>query len=375
MQQLIDFGPLLEVLVKNIDILPACGGAIELLEQPDEQKKFEETIGDKEDHIINAFAETEKPNFLYKKLLPIQRTQDHFFRYFIDGTVQTYVLGTGLEHDRTFPIVMAQIGAAALKRENDGSLHQRFTRTALMLLIPFNMLSESLIKLVFQSVDQSKCNIQIIDTTEKDDDLGGVDESTDLTNRATGIAKGKMRAIERELAYKTAESSDGWLIIDGTIRSGSYSWGQGVPKTTVAVAKSFSEKPVFNVFKEDREIRNLPRLLANLGSESRTPAFFTSKGKVAFWYLRLREQGQVDYPLMGVIKIEIPTPKPNEHVATNVIDHISSCLLGERTVSPYGLDTRWHAHLYPIYSTEQYIKSQLFSREILKGMIKWPQRS
>lgn len=372
----IDLFPTLKAIANNFDILPASGGAVELLEQPDEDRRFEETISDKNDQIVDSFAELEKPDFVYRQVPVISRGQQHLFRYFLDGSVQTYVLGSGLEQDRNFPIVLAQIGAAALGRKDDGRMIKAVYKQKILLLLPFNSISEKSIKDIENIANQStNGELELIDTTATDEDLGDANDGEDPVNRATGKAKSRMRALEREIAQYIGEHSQSRFIIDGTIRSGSFGWGQKVPKRTVAVSKSFTQKPRFDVFGKEREMRNLPRLLAGLQFENRTPAFFTSKGKVIFWYLRMRKQEQVDYPLMGVIKVEIPAPEIGEKVSSAVIDEVSSCLLAERNVSPYGADNRWHAHIYPVYLTEQYIKNMFYTREVFKGMIRWPRLS
>jgi len=359
---------------QNLDILPAGGGAVELLEQADEDRRFEETVSDKNDTVVDSFAESVRPDFVYKQLPCITRRENHLFRHFIDGSVQTYVLGTGIEQNRNFPIVLAQIGAAALKREDDGRMVKAYSESKILMLLPFNKMSEQTLRNITQVVEQTTDGaIELVDTSSADVDLGTADEAQDPTSRATGIAKSRMRAIEREIAVTVGENSDTNFIVDGTIRSGSFGWGQSVPKKTVAISKSFTQRPKFEVFgRGEVEMKNLPRLLSGLKYEHRTPAFFTSQGKVIFWYLRMRHQGQVDYPLMGVIKVEAPAENPNEKLATETIDLISSCLLAERTVSPYGNDVRWHAHIYPVFVTEEYIKHMFYTRDVFKGMIRWP---
>lgn len=279
-----------------------------------------------------------------------------------------------MEHDRNFPIVLAQIGAAALKRQDNGAMSKVFAEQKILLLLPFKLIAEQTLKNIVEVTEKSTDGlIEVVDTTAIDDDLGETSETEDPTGRATGIAKSRMRALEREIAITVGENSKANFIIDGTIRSGSFGWGQSVPKNSVAISKSFTQRPRFEVFgKGEVEMKNLPRLLSGLKYEHRTPAFFTSKGKVIFWYLRMRAQGQVDYPLMGVIKVEVPAVTPGERIPSETIDLISSCLLAERTVAPYGADARWHAHIYPVYVTEQYIKNMFYTRETFKGMIRWP---
>jgi hypothetical protein len=117
--------------------------------------------------------------------------------------------------------------------------------------------------------------------------------------------------------------------------------------------------------------KDITGILAGLPHAYRTAAFSAYDGQVAFWYVRLREQREVDYPLMGVVKVELPRPDKSP-VPAELADLISRALVAERNVTPYGLDRRWHCSLYPIYVAEQVIKSRFFSREVLMGCIKWP---
>ncbi len=112
-------------------------------------------------------------------------------------------------------------------------------------------------------------------------------------------------------------------------------------------------------------------MLAGLPYGHRTVAFSAHGGKVAFWYVRLREQKQVDYPLMGVVKVELPCPD-QKPVDAELADLLSSTLVAERNVTPYGRDSRWHCHLYPIFLAEQAIKNGFHTQDVLMGMIRWP---
>jgi hypothetical protein len=88
--------------------------------------------------------------------------------------------------------------------------------------------------------------------------------------------------------------------------------------------------------------------------------------------VRLREQGEVDYPMMGVIKVETPMPANGEPIDSEQVDILSRVLVAERHVTPHGRDTRWHVHLYPIYLAEQVIKNGFLSQEVIRSAIRWP---
>lgn len=72
----------------------------------------------RESREITDFAETPTPTLsnLYRPTPPIFRADKHLYRFFIDGSLRTYYLGTGIEGNRSFPIELAQIGYAVVKR-------------------------------------------------------------------------------------------------------------------------------------------------------------------------------------------------------------------------------------------------------------------
>ena len=50
-------------------------------------------------------------------------------------------------------------------------------------------------------------------------------------------------------------------------------------------------------------------------------------------------------------------------INSDEIDTLSAYILNERCPVCYGNDARWANHIYPIYLTEQYIKSKYISTE------------
>ena len=121
---------------------------------------------------------------------------------------------------------------------------------------------------------------------------------------------------------------------------------------------------------------NLYQLLAGLDEGHRTAVFArcageSREGKIVFWYVRIRPQRGLDYPLMGVVKVEMPNPG-TEVIDSDLADLISGVVVAERCVTPHGRDSRWHAHLYPISIAEWVIKDRFYSQEVLKAAIRWP---
>jgi hypothetical protein len=72
--------PILNLLSKEVKILPATGGAVEDLQHPD-QEEIEDIIINREMENITAFAEAPEPDpqNIYRPTPPSTRTQNHLF--------------------------------------------------------------------------------------------------------------------------------------------------------------------------------------------------------------------------------------------------------------------------------------------------------
>lgn len=358
----------IEILGSEINVLPATGGAVEYLHRPDADEIDDALLNAEIDHV-REFAEDPAPSRAanYIPVPPLPRPEKHLFRYFIDGSLRTYFLGTGIERERTFPIELAQIGAACVYRHDDGSLSLLPPKTKILLLAPKgnNGISDG----VWDQL--SKLNVSA------DFEIRNINEETvhtksgkeiDPRTRAGGIARNQMHKIEIAQIKQSEgrRNADSWLILDGAVKIDEFIKAPYL----IGVAKSFDKKPRFHFGKgQDRDL-DVTGLLARLDYAHRTPAFLAHGGQVAFWYVRLWEQKELDYPLMGVVKVELPTPD-RRPVSVDLVNLLSRALVAERNVTPYGKDTRWHCHLYPIYCAERAIKDRFMSQEVLMGHIRW----
>ncbi len=359
--------PALEVLAQNVDILPATGQAVEDLLRPD-QEEVEDTVLTKDDTRVDTLIE--RPNReLYVPTPSLPRTEQHVFRYFLDGSQRSYFLGTAVERERSSPIQLAQIGAAAVVRQNDGQVRKGLSDHRYLLLAARDQFSDQ----VWQALEgafQAGERFRLENIAAEDEDQPELPTGSDLRSQAVTKAGWRMHEMEVELAQRIASEADegDWLVIDGSVRYKALIR----LKQTVGVAKSFSKAPRFQIGRGPRvQSLNIMQLLAALEAGHRTCAFSAQSGQVAFWYVRLREQGMVDYPLMGVIKVTLPNPS-GEPVSSDLVDHLSRALVAERHVTPHGRDTRWHVHLYPIYLAEQVIKNGFLSQEVIRNAIHWP---
>lgn len=363
--------PVLQILSNNLDgILPSVGGASEDLEHPD--------VEELDDYLINSntrevteFLEDPEPKLdnPYRPTPPLYRKDHTFYKYFIDGCLRTYYLATGIEGERSFPIELAQIGAAVMQRDNNGNTKPIKILHRLLLLLPKGPLGVS--DTVWGKIKGLKLPniLEVIDTTERCSHTPNPPTVENLRTRAGGIARNRMHRLEIELIEETNSLRDynNWLILDGAVKLDEFIKAPYL----IGVAKSFRKDPQFRFGRKTIERKDITTLLAGLPYAHRTVAFSSHDRQVAFWYVRLREQKEVDYPLMGVVKVEFPRPERNP-VNADLANLISSALVAERNVTPYGLDRRWHCHLYPIFLAEQAIKNRFYSKDVLMGMIHWP---
>jgi hypothetical protein len=359
---------------QDVEVLPAAGGALEELQRPDIEEVDDRLLGTEEnihDTVWERLPDGQRidPDNPYRPTPPIPRHVQHRFRYFIDGSVRSYFLGTVLEHGRDTPILYAQIGACALRREDDGTVRVHDLQTRHLLLAEQQQLSPQ----AWGSL-QSLCPTNLVDLVDTSPNQPGA-MGMDPRNRANGVARFRMRSLEGEIMRQLLPNlGDEWLIMDGSlmfdpIRRILLSASTQPP--VLGVSKNFRKDPQFDVGRGPRAVRySIYRLLAKLPHEHRTLAFKALDGQVAFWYVRLRPQGAMDYPLMGVVKCELVTPS-YEPPDSRLLDELSSALVAERSVSPHGRDRRWHAHLYPIYLAEQAIRSRFYSHEVVRQLMRW----
>jgi hypothetical protein len=287
-------------------------------------------------------------------------------------------LGTVLEHDCDTPILYAQIGACALRREDDGTVRVHELKTRHLLLAEWQQLSPQ----AWGSL-QNLCPPNLVDLVDTSPNQSGT-IGTDPRSRANGIARFRMRSLEGEMMKPLLPLlGDKWLIMDGSLmfdpirrilqsaQTQQLFQQQGGIPSVLGVSKNFRKDPQFSVGRGSRAMRySIYRLLAGLPDEHRTLAFRALDGQVAFWYVRLRPQGAMDYPLMGVVKCELATPS-GQPPDSRLLDALSSALVAERSVSPHGRDRRWHAHLYPIYLAEQAIRNRFYSHEVVRQLMRW----
>ncbi|RMD84306.1 MAG: hypothetical protein D6815_04520 [Candidatus Dadabacteria bacterium] len=369
--------PALAVLSDGPGILPATGQAQEYLQQFDVDEYYDR-IRTEDDKKVSEILETPGGR-LYVDVPPLPRAEQHVFRYFVDGSVKTFFLGTLVEHERNTPVLLGQLGAAAVTREDDGRVHvaPEHNRKKIVLLLNKSQVSEPVWNNARTALQNARSPIpmDLVDTNEDDphNSSKSFGRNKEARSRAAHKANWEMRLLERDLLRDLLAEHDqtgAWIAVDGGL--GKEFKEKAFDRGFVGVIKNFSKEQVFELTSRGRTVRlSLFQLLAKLQVNQRTAAFGRGEGHVVFWYVRIREQRHLEYPLMGVLKIEYPNPG-RQMVDSDLIDWLSRALVAERSVTPHGKDRRWHAHLYPIYLAEEVIKNGFYSEEVLRAGIKWP---
>jgi hypothetical protein len=359
--------PALQVMAKEGNILPATGQAIEDLMRPDQEEAYDRVrLGN--DTLLDIVIET--PNrLLYVPVPAIHRSEKHLFRYFLDGSARTFYIGNVVEGDRQTPVHVAQIGAAAVFREDSGRMRSARSEHRLVLLMDRDAVSFG--EKVEQTVNGAGTQFEFVNLKEADPLSDGTEAGKQPRSRAAHKANWRMRVLEGLIGRNLSRKAGEWLMLDGGLGSEYIrDWPEG--RDYLGVVKSSYKELRFCVKTgRQRQDINVYQLLAGLKAGERTLAFGLREGAVATWYVRIRGPEYLDFPLMGVLRIELPNPG-GEAVRSDLIDEISGALVAERCETPHGKDVRWHAHLYAIFLAEQAVKNGFVSTEVIKAGLRWP---
>jgi hypothetical protein len=189
-----------------------------------------------------------------------------------------------------------------------------------------------------------------------------------------------MHALEigylEDMTTQKEVDADKMIIVDGPLQFRLLKdRNRAFLKYAVGVSKSFNLY-LENVVEKHKQIGSHLLKLDKPGE--RTSAFLledkSSGMYYAYWYLRIQPRSRMNYPFAGIIRIEKalidPKEKEDKQVSSDTIDYLSSYLLIERHVNPYGSDFRWASHLYPIYLSERIQKEKFLSDHYFYSLLK-----
>ncbi|MXW54186.1 MAG: hypothetical protein F4Z66_09475, partial [Gammaproteobacteria bacterium] len=243
--------PTLAALSDGPEILPATGQAQQYLQQFDVDEHYDRvrTEGEK---TVREVLEV-RQNRIYIDVPPLPRTSKHLFQYFVDGSVKTFFLGTLVEHDRNTPVLLGQIGAAAINRDDKGNVQIRSEdfRREIIVLLNRKQISSTVWRKAESTIKDVRTRppIRLVDTRETDtynrSKLLG--RSTEQRSRAAHKANWEMRVLETDLLRNLLarhDESGAYIAIDGSL--GKEFSSKEFNRGFVGIVKNFSKDHVFH---------------------------------------------------------------------------------------------------------------------------------
>jgi hypothetical protein len=286
-----------------------------------------------------------------------------------------------------------QIGVACCERQSQGKFKCKERENNLVISLPSEANGETKNSNLFFNNLTTKVNSadrikktgvkfsKILSYSSKK--LNTVEDTENRKYEHFGIASIQDEMIDCEkkivsiLTAKNLLNEDNYLLKDGSLQYKPMQTGEHKELTkiknnyrrVIGVSKSFNPE----LFR-DKNNKSNASVIANLGLYHRTPAYmfqhsiekqsYFGNYKFSIWYVRIRDKKRTESPFAGVVKIEkilITDVENEEGLDSALVDVITSNIINERNPVCYGNDKRWANHLYPVYMTEQFIKSQYLS--------------
>jgi hypothetical protein len=305
------------------------------------------------------------------------------FKYFLDGSRMTYRVDDIIYEQKVFPIIAGQIGVGYCWRE-DRSLKGKNPEIHNVIVLPAAADKDGGFRNnFFEKLRAELCDIDVLKKR-------GVSFSKVLYYEETlkenenyehkGIAKIQDAMIENEkkivseLVKTNFLDQKNYLLKDGSLEYKNTK--QGDDKEWIKIKNNYhfciGASKTFNPEKFlDFKNRSNASMIANLKLYHRTPVYLYESnitGGVPFgvWYVRIRGGCYSSSPFDGILKLEkvlVTNKEKEEGMESDLVDTITAHIINERNPVCYGSDNRWINHIYPIYLTEQFIKSKYLSSE------------
>jgi hypothetical protein len=315
------------------------------------------------------------------------------FKFFLDGSRRTYKVDDIELNRRIFPVMAGQIGVGCCERKSPSLFKSKEVENSLVIALPSDANPEvKNFDLFFNNLTGKVNNVDRVRKTgakfskilsyssKKSESFEDV-ENKKYEHLGIALIQNEMIECEKrivaKLTAKNVLNENTFLMKDGSLQYKPMKTGEYKELTkiknnyrrVIGVSKSFNPE----LFK-DRNNRSNAAAIANLELYNRTPAFmfqhdlekqaYLGDYKFSIWYVRIRDHQRTESPFAGVVKIEkilITEKEIDEGLDSDLIDIITANIINERNPVCYGRDKRWANHLYPIYLTEQLLKSQYLS--------------
>lgn len=309
------------------------------------------------------------------------------FRFFLDGSRRTYKIADIPIDMQCYPLVAGQVGVGVCERKDRklsvyGDFHLK-TVLSVSRRLDSDGKNAPAWRCFFDNL-RTKINENLLRGSHPSFQLDEIlfyeaNNDDNFEDKAIASIQDYMIELEKKAVSMLVQShklnDESWLLKDGSLEYAKVSKGDSFLfsrirnnyRHVVGVSKSFN--PGLVQIGKGSQCKSASRMIAELKPFHRTPAFCyradRAGGVFAVWYLRLRDSRQMNRNLFdGVVKVEkvLVTKEEEAHgLETAEVDAISAWILNERNPVCYGKDSRWANHLYPIYLTETFVKSQYMS--------------
>lgn len=313
---------------------------------------------------------------------------DQILSYFLDGSrrvfkVDDIAYAQSGGRSVIYPVIAGQIGVGCCHRADKKVIPEKFKREY-VLSMPDKADADgkpgfwpATAKKLSECDELKRLGIEFSTIlpykTSKSDDKK-------FEDRATACVQDRMIESEKKLVEELVRegklNQDNYLVKDGSLEyrpskqdkadrkryqtfKNNYNW-------VIGASKNFNPEVC-----EDINGKPNPGFIADLPLFHRTPVAEYENSilgdiKFAVWYIRLRDKKQTRTPFDGILKVEkiLVTEEENERgIDSELVDLLSAYLINERNPVCYGSDLRWANHIYPIYLTENYVKSRYLSSQ------------
>lgn len=334
----------------------------------------------------------------YPKTVSLKKVADQIkgdeplFRYFLDGSRKTYKVDDMSYKNQVYPVIAGQVGVGCCIRENGKMLplcdpsYERHLVISLPKIAKSddwddNELSfEHLRKMINSRSELKQKGVEFAKILAY---ATHVEQGDKIENK--GIATIQNYMIQREIFMVAELVRRGYLLPNRyLLKDGSLEYQvHGISskaelarfknnyRFVVGVSKSFN--PAYCI---DKNGRSNSTLIAKLPLYSRTPVQMYDSpiiGNVTFavWFVRIRESRFTNNTFDGVLKLEkilVTEEQVEKGLDSEEVDMITANVIQERNPVCYGADRRWANHLYPVYVTENYVKSKYIGESMFLNL-------
>lgn len=319
------------------------------------------------------------------------------FYYFLDGSRHVYKVDDIAVGNGIYPFLAGQIIVGCCQRPSRDIFKKCLLTRKIVLSLPENFnwdedkeadfcrsycdkINEELYKNEFVKNHGIKIDKILLYKTDGNKEI--TQDRNGFKNSGTAKIQSEMTDEEqmmvRELCSRNLLDNDHYLIKDGSLeynpsftnlRQTEWNLLRSNYKHVVGVSKMFNPDLL-----KDFNGHKLSKTIANLKPFERTKVYRYQANKdykeseFAIWYVRLRKSDYRETHFSDVVKCEMVLEEPGASIDTDLVNIISANIIREAFPVCYGKDSRWANHLYPVFLTETYCKSNYLGQDILLNL-------